>query len=314
MLVVRAQTLALHPEGIATIDAPVECRVQICCEGSPAVDSAEGSTEPRDGSPWALLSKERTLKFQYKHAQAGHFDFLGAGAGGLQLRVLARKKGVGEEPWLLGIASLESPEALRNKGSSWNDLAVSAPAIGDASSNKSAGRNRAIGALIVKASVPAARAAASEAAVAATSGAAAATSGAAAAASAASAAPLQHAPTGQLVMRAGSAAVSQSCSGGADSLAAGGAATRGGGGECRGRGGGGGGGEGGGGCSSEELERLRRETLAAEEEAAHAQSECERLEAQRDAARGHMSAMRGERRWPLSSHERQHACTAVLRA
>ena len=293
MLCIRPQTLALHREGIATGDALIECRVQICCEGKPAVDDANGSTEPRDGSPWALLSTERTLKFQYRHAQAGHFAFSGAGT--IELRVLARKKGDLGAPWLLGVATLEASEALREKGSSWNDLAVSAPA-GDASLNKSAGRNRAIGALIVKASVPAARVASEEIG--------APTSvGGGAAMSVAAAAPLQQPPLGQVALRAGSTAVS-GCTysgggGGTASLAAGSAATRGGSG-------------GGGGCSK--LERLRLETLAAEQEAAHAQSQCERLEGQRDAARDQLAAMRRECRETLASRRENTLALLRLRA
>ena len=71
-LVIRAQTLALHAEGVAAAvgsdgnpDEPIELRVQIMSDGTPAFDEASeaGSSSEQDGSPWAPLSKERTIKF-----------------------------------------------------------------------------------------------------------------------------------------------------------------------------------------------------------------------------------------------------------
>ena len=154
-LIVRAQTLALHAEATADDGAAIELRVQVMCDGAPAVD-ATGV----DGSGWALLSQEQTLKFTYGQARAGCFDF-GQDAGRLELRVLSRKQGSDDAAavQLVGIASLDPPAQLRAKGSSWNDLAVLPPTTGATG----ASRTRAIGALIVKASVPPAKAAAAAA-------------------------------------------------------------------------------------------------------------------------------------------------------
>ena len=68
-LVVRAQTLALHQEGVAAWAAhaqPMECRVQIFCDGEPLKDEAEGAASSSgsvSGRPSCISWSLRSRKF-----------------------------------------------------------------------------------------------------------------------------------------------------------------------------------------------------------------------------------------------------------
>ena len=150
-LLLRAQTLALHPSAIPDLDGTaIECRVQISCDGSPATDKAQG-----DGSGWAPLSQERTLKFDTKDSRSGHFEFAST-AGPLELKVLARRQEQTDAEWIVGVASLGTPAELREKGSSWNEAAVFPPPASEDGRKVGTPSSRAVGALIVKSSVPSA--------------------------------------------------------------------------------------------------------------------------------------------------------------
>lgn len=143
--VLRAQTLALHTVPDDSSATGIECRVQICLDGSPLADLMGA-----DGPAWTLLSEERTLKFLYAEPRAGHYVTLPDESEALEFRVLWRPAGSEESGRAIGTAT----EAVAMLLGGWNDLPIIAgnSIVGGESKKATgpSGRPRAVGALIVK--------------------------------------------------------------------------------------------------------------------------------------------------------------------
>ena len=101
-LIIRAQTLALQPSDALTHD-DLDCRVLVCVLNKPVVDLAG-----LDGAAWAPLSKDFTIKFQYKQPKAGHYSFADQN-NPIELRVLARRREQPDDEWQVGQAALPPP-------------------------------------------------------------------------------------------------------------------------------------------------------------------------------------------------------------
>lgn len=279
-LVIRSQSLALHAEGVAeavgpdgSANQPVEFRVQVLCDGIPAKDEAN-SASYRDGSSWALLSKDGTVKLSYSDAKSGHFIFPDD-AGMLEFRVLSRRQGSADttQTQLVAVACLDAPAALHAKGRSLNELALASPntTAREGPVAPAGSRKRANGVLLVKVSLPASRPTAAEAASAAPE-----PVSSSMAANVPQPAPPPEPPVAQAAMPADFPPSTPANTASAATTTA--SATQ--------RAGGGAGGTSGGSVSVADMERLRREVEAEEKAVAAARAEAERLESELEASRG----------------------------
>jgi hypothetical protein len=140
-IIVRAQTLALHKEALSLTTA-WECSVAVFHCGL-ALPDLSGS----DSQVWARLSEELTAKFEHPRPRSGHYELGDRLDGKFEFRIFVRA--VGDEAGsVVGVSTLDMINALKSKGSCWNDLTVIPSPSGAADAN--GGQPKAIGALIVK--------------------------------------------------------------------------------------------------------------------------------------------------------------------